>query len=219
MFDLPRISDRVAVFGRTGSGKTVFLTWLLSMATIDEIPWIVIDNKRDGYLRALPRVREIAVGELPRAPGLYIAHPGVNDDDAVDTWLHAILRRGRTGVFTDEGASLPQREPKYRGLKALFAQGRSKQTPVLFATQRPSFINRSILSEADFFALFRLQHADDRDRAGRFFPDRLGDARLPAYHAHWYDVKRDDYYRLTPVDPDAILETISDRLAPVRRFL
>ena len=217
-FRLPNERERAAVFGRTGSGKTVFLTWLLSHASIEDRPWIIIDHKNDNYLKRLPRVERIKLGELPKYPGLYIVNARFDDDDAVETYLHRILERGNTGVFTDEGASIPQREPKYSGLKAIFAQGRSKRTPILFATQRPSWINKSVLAESDFFASFHLQNADDRERSLKFMPPQA-ERRLDDYHSHWYDVKKDAYFVISPVDEAETLQRLEDRLKPRKTLI
>ena len=218
-FRLPNARERAVVFGRTGSGKTVFMTWLLSHASIDERPWIIIDHKNDGYLAKLPRVQKIRLGELPKSPGLYIVNPSYKEDEAVDNYLHAILTRGNTGVFTDEGSAIKQAEPRYVGLKALFAQGRSKRTPVLFATQRPSWINKSVLSEGDYYALFHLQNGEDRDRARSFMGDIDLEQRLDEYFCHWYDVKQNASFKIRPVNEDETFERLEDRLRPRRTFL
>lgn len=217
-FKVPNARERAVVLGRNGTGKTVFLTWLLSLASIEERPWIIIDHKNDGYLKNLPRVQKIKIGELPKYPGLYIVNPKFSDDDAIDTYLHRILERGNTGIFTDEAASIPQREPKYLGLKSIFAQGRSKRTPILLASQRPSWINRSVLSEGDYYASFHLLHDDDRATARKFMPEAV-ENRLDDYHAHWYDVKQDAYFVIAPVSEDDTMQRLDERLKPRRSFI
>lgn len=217
-FRLPGTRERLAVFGRTGSGKTRFLVWNLSMSSITELPWIIIDHKDDGYLKKLPRVEQISLKELPKYPGVYYISAKFEDDEEVDLYLKRHLAKGNRGLFTDEGASIPQREPRFLGLKSLFAQGRSKRTPVLFATQRPAWINKSVLSESDYFALFHLHYEDDKERARTFFPQQI-DERLDDYHSHWYDVKQDAYFRLGPVNEAEYLERLDDRLRPPRHFV
>lgn len=215
---LPVGTERAAVFGRTGSGKTIFLTFLLSHASIETRPWIIIDHKQDEYLRNLPRVQEINRGEIPRAPGVYISSWNFDNQEELEVYLHRIIGRGNVGLFTDEGSSLPQREPRYTGLKEIFAKGRSKRVPVLFATQRPAWLNQSILSESDYFASFYLQNEPDRDRVASFIPGGV-EERLDDYFAHWYDVKRDARMVIAPVDEDEALQRLDERLKPKRKYL
>lgn len=217
-FRLPSPTERVAVFGRTGSGKTVFMTWLLSHASIEDRPWIVIDHKDDDYLGDIPRIEKIKLGEIPKHPGIYHVSASFNDDDKLDEYLHRILARGNIGIFSDEGNSIPQREPRYKGLKSIFAKGRSKRVPFLYATQKPAWTNRSVLSESDFFAAFHLQHADDRETAGKFIPGGV-EPRLDDYHARWYDVKQDAHFVIKPVNNDETMERFEERLKPRQRLL
>jgi hypothetical protein len=220
-FRLPNSSERAVVIGRTGTGKTVFMKWLLSMSAIEELPWIVIDHKNDKSLDQIPHIQQIKLGELPKSPGLYIVKARVQDDDAIDAYLHRILARGRTGIFTDEGASLPQREPRYMGLKAIFAQGRSKRTPILFGTQRPVRINKSVASEGDFFAVSHLSTKGDRDYVRAFVPGDLInlEKRLDDYCFNWYDVKQFAAFVIRPVDDDETTNRLDWRLRPRRFFV
>lgn len=212
-FRLPNASERTVVIGRTGSGKTYFMAWLLSHASLTERPWIIIDTKDDKYLSSLPRVEKIKFGELPRYPGLYIMRTKVSETGELDDYLKRILEKGNTGVFTDEGADIPQREPRYTGLKAIFAKGRSKRVPILFATQRPSHINKSVFSEGDYFASFHLHIEGDRKRALEFMPEQAGN-RLDEFHCHWYDVKKDAYFIIGPVNNDDTMARLDERLRP-----
>jgi DNA helicase HerA-like ATPase len=217
-FRLPNDRERAVVFGATGTGKTVFATWLLSHASIEDRPWIIIDPKKDGYLIKLPRVEKIKLGELPRHSGVYIIQTSVNDDAELDAYFHKMLAKGNVGLFTDELSSVPNLEPRYRGLKAIFSQGRSKHVPVIAATQRPAWINKSVLSEGDYFAVFRLRHADDRDRASKFIPEGV-ERRLDDYHSLWYDAKRDAYFHLGPVDEAETFARFDERLKPRQRLI
>lgn len=219
-FKLPGATERAVIFGRTGSGKSVFMVWLLSHASIDERPWIILDYKQDRYLKSIPYIKPLALGKLPKEPGVYLVNVDYRNDDEteVDEYLFDILRKGNIGVFTDEGSNLPQREPKFRGLKAIFAQGRSKRVPFLFATQRPAWINKSVLSEADYYVSFALATDGDKARVREFMPDQVA-RPLATYHCHWYDIKQDAYFTVSPVNEDETFDRLSERLKPKIRLI
>jgi hypothetical protein len=217
-FRLPNASNRTVVFGRTGSGKTVFMKWLLSHQEIDRFPWVIIDYKQDGEYQDIPFVRECAIGELPSRPGLYIMSPGFGDDEKIDAYFYNCLRKGGHGTLVDEGMSAPQAEPRFRGLRTLLAQGRSKLAPVILGSQRPRRINKSLLSEGDFFARFHMSFGDDLDYTREFMPLETN-APLDEYHCHWYDVRRDTRFVVAPVNPDDALERLQSKLEPKRRFI
>jgi hypothetical protein len=213
---LPSISDRTIVIGRTGSGKTTALAWLFSHTDFPRRPWVVYDFKRDALFSRWLKERvaaPLATTALPpRQGGIYIVRPDFTraDMERVETQLGRILRRQKIGVWADEVAYLPD----HVALKSLLSMGRSLQIPMLMGNQRPVDVNRSIISEASFFLIFRL--ADERDRRTvrgfvRATDDEL--ASLPEFHALWYDVARDDKKLLRGIPTTSISsETIAARV-------
>lgn len=218
-FRLPGIDKRTVVLGRTGSGKTFFMRWLLSLQPIDVMPWIVFDYKQVGDFD-LPYTQKIKIGTIPDKPGLYVVSPSFKESDniAVDQYLFEILHRGRIGILFDEGASVPQREPRFVGLKTVLSQGRGLRVPVIFGSQRPRHINLSLLSEGDFFARFDLSFEQDADYVRQFMPDEAS-GPLDEYHCWWYDQGKSRLNILAPVDDDMTLERFEQRLRPKRRLL
>lgn len=178
-----------------------------------------MDFKRDNYLRKLPFVTPIEIGDLPRKPGVYYLPVRPNEDDgAINDYLFQILERGNIGFFCDEASNIPQREPKYRGLKAILAQGRSKKVPVILASQRTAWLNQSIISETEYFAAFQFNQDADKKRLAEFMPDSAK-STLDDFNSHWYDIKRNAYFRLKPVDEQATFERLSERLKPKVRLI
>lgn len=216
-FRLPDATKRAVVLGRTGSGKTLFMRWLLSVATIETMPWIIFDYKQAGDFSDIPFAQKIEAGYLPKMAGVYIVEPTFSDEEQIDNYLFNILRHGNIGVMFDEGASIPQREPRFLGLKTVLAQGRGKRVPVIFGSQRPRHINKSLLSEGDFFALFHLSYQSDVDAVREFMPKRVMQP-LDDFHSYWYDVRKDKLFVLGPVNDDDTLERFENRLQPRRRM-
>jgi hypothetical protein len=205
---LPGPRDRLAVIGRTGSGKTHFGLWALSLANWDKVPWVVADYKGDDLIKQIPRLEEIKVtGAAPRHPGLYVVRPTPLEGADVEALLWRIWKRGRTGVFVDEAHILPDKG----GLQAILTQGRSKGIPAIVLTQRPSWVSRFVFSEADYYSVFHLNDQRDRKTVAAFVPVDI-ERPLPPRNSWYHDVSANRAYRMTPAPPRAaILETFRER--------
>lgn len=217
-FRLPDETQRLAIIGRTGSGKTVHGAWQLSRAPFHKQPYIIFDYKGDELLNQIPHLRHIDYKELPKHPGVYMIKPGVHERDDVEAYLWKVWQRERIGIYFDEMYQVP--DPfKGGALRALFTQGRSKKIPVIGCTQRPRQISRFLFSEADFFATFHLSTKPDRQTVAEYDENGYG-VELPKFCCRWYDVSDDFGCVLKPVPGgDVILDTFETRLAPKRRYL
>jgi hypothetical protein len=217
-FRLPTNRQRVSIFGRTGSGKTQCGAWLLSTAPFDKQPYIMVDYKGDDLLNSIERVEEIGLNEVPKHPGLYRIQPRPEtDDEAMNAWLMKVWQREKTGLYIDEGYMLP----KGGAFDAILTQGRSKNIPCICLTQRPCWISRFVFSEADYYAAFSLNHRGDRQKVREFFPaDYDPEASLEEFWFTWYDVGKNNLFRMMPVPhADEIVGRIDERLKPKRHFL
>ena len=217
-FRFPDNSQRLAVIGRTGSGKTLFGAFMLSRAPFHKQPYVIVNYKRDKFLNSIPYVKHIDYKELPKQPGVYMLTPRPDEGAAMEAWMWKVWERERVGIFFDEMYNVPS--PLRGGaLQSIFTQGRSKKIPVIGCTQRPKLISRFLFSEADFFALFHLSTKPDQDAIRDFYPAATR-VNLPAHHCQWYDVARDFGCELKPCPAEAaILEWFDDRLKPRRRAL
>lgn len=215
-FSMPKNSQRVSIVGRTGSGKTQFGAWLLSHAPFDRQPYVIIDYKGDQLLNDIENVREISLKETPKKPGLYITRPAPDDEEGIENFLLKIWERERVGLYFDEAYMIPKNSAAF---SAILTQGRSKKIPSIILTQRPSWINRFVFSEADYYAVFHLNDRRDQKTVESFLPGSI-EERLPDYWCRWYDVGKDSIFRLQPVpDRDIILNRFHDRLKHQRRFV
>lgn len=207
---LPGSRDRIAILGRTGSGKTHFAAWLLSQSDWPSRPWIVVDYKGDELIDALPvHELELDVKKIPSKGGLYRVRPrGPVDDDAVEALLWKIWRRKNVGLYIDEGHMLPDAG----ALQSILTQGRSKRIQTILLSQRPSWVNRFAFSEADYVAAFQLNDKRDRSTISSFMPIDLGARPLPKRHCWYYDIARDRLVLMRPVpDQVAILDRFYKR--------
>lgn len=213
-FELPRADQRVAIFGKTGSGKTQMGVWLLSETNFDTQPWIILDYKRDHLLNSIDRIKQIGLDQVPADPGLYIVHldPEDSDSGGVDAWFRKVSERENVGLYIDETYEIPGGTD----FRRILTQGRSKRIPVISLSQRPAWIPRFILSEAEHIVVFHLNHKMDRKKIEEFVPDDKLDLseRLPKYNSRWYNVDLDHTFQILPV-PDAttLIKRLDERLA------
>lgn len=218
-FTLPGIEDRTLVVGRTGSGKTFAGLWLLSEMPVDEMPWVIIDYKRESKIAAIPHAQFIDFNTIPQAPGVYIIQPLQNQHDEVTAYLEEIWRRENIGVFIDEGVMLARND----ALDTILIQGRSKHIPVIMLSQRPVGISRFAFSESQYFMIFPNHDKRERKTVSEFttlFQEpELMEHTLPRYHSWWFDVSEQQKIPLKPVPSlDKIYATFERKLKPVEEF-
>jgi hypothetical protein len=220
---LPNESNRLAIVGATGSGKTQAALWHLSMQDFDRRPWLIYNFKTDKSIDGIPHAQPIALDEIPIRPGIYIAHPKPDEELEVADQMWAVWEKQNTGVYIDEGYMVGRQNPAFR---ALLTQGRSRQIPMITLSQRPVWLDPFILSESEYYQIFRLNHLRDRQKVEEFVPNH-GDSkihpvrrRLPEYHSWYYDVGLDKLTALKPVpEIGKIHQTFDRRLAPVRKTI
>lgn len=196
---LPNGTQRTVVIGSTGSGKSVWLAWLLSTcSTCDykNTPVVIFDWKREPLLNSLGAKRWGLHQRPPERPGLYIVHPEIDVLGPVDEFLNRCWEQEDIGLIFDEAAELE----KSKAINRIMKQGRSKNIPCISGTQRPVWLPRSVFSEADYFALLRLNDDDDKRTVKRFINADVF-RKLAPHHSLYYDVSGDRACILSPVPP------------------
>lgn len=215
-FILPDATQRTAVMGRTGSGKTQFGAALLSHADFDRRPYIIVDYKRDDILNAIPGIQahELGYDAIPREPGLYILHPHPADVEQMENFLWKAWEQGDCGLYFDETYMVPNGR-NFGAFDALLTQGRSKRIPMICLMQRPTWVSRFVFSESNFFAVFDLTDRRDRRLVQEFIPQSI-ENKLPEYSSYWYDVNRNKIFQLAPVsERGTLLASFQDRLEAI----
>jgi Helicase HerA, central domain len=219
-FRLPDTSDRTAVIGRTGSGKSHFAAWLLSTQNFDEMPWIIIDFKHEhsDIINQIPRVQYLSYSDpLPIRPGLYMLKARTRDKDEMHEWLERILANGNIGLFFDEVFPIGQWNHSFN---EIMMQGRSRNVPVIVCTQRPSNVSTYCFSEATFYYIFDVTKVSDRKKINEEIPLIPRDYKLEEYNSFYYDVPKKVFMPVKPA-PDAktIIENIDEKNPYYRRTL
>lgn len=214
MIKLPSGQQRILVIGKTGTGKTCAAVWHLSHQDFTKKSWIVLNHKGDDLIDSIEGAHHVDLDfrPNPKKKGLFIYHPLPElDDDAVTALLWDIHAMGNVGVYIDEGYMLHPRNP---ALQALLTQGRSKKIPMIILSQRPSWISRFCISEADFFQVFYLADKRDRQTINGFIPVDLenlmaapvnSEPLLKKFHSLYYDVSKNHAIIMQPVPTDDIV--------------
>jgi hypothetical protein len=207
---MPEDHHRLTMYGQTGSGKTVAALWHLALRSWTQKPWLIFDFKEDEHIAQIPGIEEVKPGHIPQHPGLYVTRPvPESDDDDVATSMWGIWNQRNTGVFVDEGYMVSKKNTAF---KAILTQGRSRGVPLITLSQRPVWMTRFAISEADFHQVFFLADDADRDVVQRFIPHDMEEKRLPKFHSYYYDVGNDDFIGLKPVpSPQNILDMFERR--------
>ena len=209
MIRFPTDTQRHAIVGSTGSGKTQAALFHLSRRNFHLMPWVIYNWKGDESIDAIPGSEELPLDQKPNRPGVFIVRPLPHEEEEVEAQMWAIWQDGNTGILIDEGYMVPRSN---RAFNAMLTQGRSKRIPMIILSQRPAWMNRFVFTESEFHQVFRLQHQDDVKNVQKFIPADL-QKRLPEYHSYYYDVGLNQVHKLGPVpDIKAIHATFARRL-------
>lgn len=150
--------ERVIFVGKTGTGKTTLARNLLA----HQRRLVVCDGKGTLWRWGL---EDIDVSDLPRrlgnrSEGRYRLPPGTDWDTA----FSMLLELGPVVVYIDELYAVVEPGRRSAALSALQTRGRELGVSVWAATQRPTWVPLTSLSESEVWFVFRLQLPDDRRR-------------------------------------------------------
>lgn len=201
----PDATHRTAVIGRTGSGKTQFGLYHLGVQMNGPwrgLPVTIIDPKHSRMIAEInPRALKVT-DRPPSEPGLYVIRPFPGDDDkALTDYLLRVWEQENHGTYYDEMLDLG---PRNRGFRRLLSQGREKNCPMIYCTQRPRWVDMYALTEADFVCSFVLRKKEDRRTVEEYAPG-YQDKSLPRFHSYWYDVADDRASVLSPCPEEKVI--------------
>src|ERR1700722_17334554 len=135
----PGPDDRLAIVGRTGSGKTQAAIWHLSRANFDTKPWVILDYKGDELIYRIERAEPTDFDTVPQAPGIYILTILPGEEEELSNWFHQVWEQQNVGILVDEGYMIDRND---RWFNACLTQGRSRHIPMIILSQRPVWLSR-----------------------------------------------------------------------------
>jgi hypothetical protein len=183
---------------------------------IDQMPWVIVDFKRESAIARIPYLQEIPIGEIPTRPGVFVVRPFPTQETEMEEYFMQIWDAEGIGLYIDEGVMVANNA----ALDAILIQGRSKQIPVIMLSQRPVGISRFAFSESQYFVVFPNHDKRERKTISEFTPifptsASLDEIMLPRYHSYYYEVTGNRVTKLAPVpDITTILATFERKLRP-----
>jgi hypothetical protein len=210
---IPQEGERALIVGQTGSGKTAFAAWLLRR--LPGSPVIVYDTKEEDKFAALVPHRIVeTVPEMIDAVDdetvdYVIVRPPVSalrEPEALDEYLMVHYERFRKiAAYVDEAYTFHKNGQAGPGLIALMTRGRSRGITTLLSTQRPAWISRFCVTEAQRLYVFRLTDKADKKRIGDVVPEFADMPNPPKHGFYWYETGQDAPRLMQPVKLDPAL--------------
>lgn len=204
---LPRINPgkRAVVAGRTGSGKSTLANWLLKQSPGH---WLILNPKHTAAFNDLPDSKVIDGIDLKKITRsleenrFTIVNPTRQQNnaetlDALIIWLHDGWLN--VGLCIDELYAVHKNGRAMEGLIAWLTRGRELKQSFLGLTQRPSWVSKFLMSEADYIGGMALNLKEDRARMYEITGQELFLISPEIRHWHWYTVEIDELRSFGPV--------------------
>ncbi len=207
--ELPYIppGKRALVLGKTGSGKTVGASWLLSRSPGK---WVILNSKYDSFLAQLgPSVDWSAHDVIKglKKERVVVAHPATFEPNELDRTLFELCEsRQPIGVFVDELMYLHKGNGSAGpGLMGLLTRGRSRKQSFIGCSQRPAFLSSFCYSESEYFAIYNIKLKKDWQKINEFSGQPNIEASRLNHKWAWVDIGEDTLTEFGPVPEHDIL--------------
>lgn len=199
--------QRGFISGKTGSGKTSGALFHLRETEI--YPKIIFDTKIDDnfYKAAHAGERIVTVenfeeflkwAKTPRKdlPEILLVRPDVNEVNnvhALDKYSQlAYDAFGKCFVYFDELYNWHEQSRAGAGLIGLLTRGRSKGKTLLMGSQRPSWVSRFCITEAEKFFIYKLNDLRDRKVFDNIIENFSDLSPPPNYQFYFWESGSDD---------------------------
>lgn len=183
---LPHRGSRTFIGGKTGTGKTTLSIRLLE-AMCNKQSLVIIDPK-GNYPWPHDAVLVTNAQELNanNTEPVIIVRPQLGEDnfefyDQVIQWVYL---RGNTILYIDELYLLRNGTRYPPSLLLICTTGRTQGITFIAGAQRPSLIPLVVMSEAEYFFIFRLNMEEDRKRLSKIVDRKMLTAQTG--HNFWY---------------------------------
>lgn len=212
---IPEPGERALVVGQTGSGKSVFVIWLLQR--IKRAPIYIYDTKDEPKFRMLPAnvlVENMAEAlkykndekvdyVIVRPPVELMGEPKILDEML---WFH-YLNLQQCPAYIDEAYTFQINGRAGKGLIALLTRGRSKGITTIISSQRPVRLDRFCITEAQKIYVLAISDKADKKRLDDIIPN-FSDLPKPSKHGfYFFEVGMDNPVLFKAIELDRKFDT------------
>lgn len=206
-----QLNDRIAVFGRTGTGKSILAHYMFKSIPV-RLPtesnpkafWRICVDVTDSVVDdALVFFDPLNIPWDEAASLRYVPNVETMETDIDNLYLSAFFH-GSVWLWLDEANEVSTAHRTIPGLRRVLLQGRKFQVGHCAVTPRPVDINRSIITQSEHLFIFPLTDTDDRTRIAKNigldseeFEDTM--AALPDFAYLWFDVRSGTLFTMPPL--------------------
>lgn len=205
----PAYNDRIAIFGGTGSGKSILAQVLYR--SLPQRWWKIIVDITDSIIEP-GALTFYDPNDVPWKEAWNMRFvPDISSDLElqIDALYLNIFLHGACWVWLDEANEISTAHHTAWGLRKVLLQGRKAWVGHLACTPRPADISKSIVTQSQYIITFPLVDFDDRNRVARYigmnweeFDEMM--AQLGPYEYLMYDVNSRDLYHMPAVDAEIV---------------
>lgn len=213
-----RLNDRMAIFGMTGSGKSVLAHYLFKSVP-NKLP---TDKNPIGFWRMIIDVTDSVVDDslafydphnIPwdEAASLrFVPDIGSLEED-INAVYEEIMNHGSCWVWLDEANEVSSAHRTIVGLRRILLQGRKFQIGNVSVTPRPVDITKSITTQSEHHFIFTLIEQDDRKRVAKNIGLELEEfddvmAGLEPFGYLWFSIRDKTIYEMPPLPEEVVMK-------------
>lgn len=202
-----RLNDRVAVFGGTGTGKSILAQMM--QRSLPTKWWKMIIDVTDSVIEPYA-LTFYDPYEIPWDKAYHLRFVPDFDQDLEEQFnalYYGIFYHGACWVWLDEANEVTTAHHTAAGLRKVLLQGRKAYIGHLSCSPRPADISKSIITQSQYLITFALVDFDDRIRMARYIGMTVDEfdteiAKLEEHEYLFYDVAYRALYRV-PALPEA----------------
>lgn len=187
--------ERVLFVGATGTGKTVLAKYLIS--GLNRI--VVIDPK---FTFKAPGFKKRSGLPIFAKEYKIIYRPRRTEDVRLAEFLFDCFKTGNITIYIDELSTLSDMFPVSREVLSDMARtGRERRVSLWSCLQRPRWVPRVMITEAEVMLIFNMRGLEDRRYMAEFTdPDVV--EKIPRFHFWYYrpEVERPELMSLNMAD-------------------